>query len=151
MTITTLSALLAIARAGYHIYYPIVTEKSTFIIESPEGLLARVIVRKASATATSPVLTLSRLQQSQTLLSSIDYLLVHCSETQTAWLIPSDGIPKETKAIRLGAKFDDYLVKSFEQASDVRSRVIKHRVEQSMAIDTGHEAESVLDLFPEEI
>jgi hypothetical protein len=147
MTHTTISALYCLGRAGYQAYYPIDLGQNYFIVESPEGDLSKVFIRRASGSASTPILTLSRLQQSKSLMSVADFLLVVHPDAIQGWLIPVADVPLDKKTFRLGQPFDQYIIRHVEKKVEITAAIIKQQVERLEAYQDSEDLEGILDVL----
>ncbi len=125
---TITSALYNLSRSGYKAYIPVDMRDKGFIVEDMEGRLAKVLVRRASRTDKTPILTLSNQQKSQTYLQQYGYILVTEPVGLMSWLIPLESFPTDVRTIRLGEKWHRFLLKPLEKASSVLSKTIRAEV-----------------------
>lgn len=126
-------ALGSLSRAGYSVYNPILQDEGCFVIENSYGVLHKVLLRKASHTGKTPVLTLNLKQQTKSYLQKFGFLLVIELESDRVWLLPIDEIPSGIKAIRLGEKYEPFILKPIEKATMLDTSGLKRMVEQRVA------------------
>ena len=107
--IPVLTASYHLTKGGYTVYLPFSSERS-FVIKDPRGILSEVIIRKASITQSTPILTLSPSFKSSEYLKNFGYCLIVEEEEPKLWLIPVSEFPTGQQSIRLGEKFERYVV-----------------------------------------
>ena len=104
-----ITASYYLTKGGYTVYFSHSTDGS-FAIEDPRGVLSKVILRKASITKSTPLLTLSPSFKSSEYLKDFGYCLIFEEEEPKLWLIPVSEFPTGQQSIRLGDKFERYVV-----------------------------------------
>lgn len=119
-------------QAGFQVYTHINPGQSTFVIETPEEGFCKVRFRTASKSGKTHILTLSTKNQTEHFVSSIQFFLIASGENQTVWLIPIHQIPKHTKSIRLGSRYDKFIIKPSEDMKGVEEKKLREVVTERL-------------------
>jgi hypothetical protein len=135
---TVIASIYALSKGGYQIYNSIMTEDNCLVIEDSRGVLSKVLVRKASRTGTTPVITLGIKYRAQAYLENFGYFLAVESETPKVWLIPMADFPSGISAIRLGSRYEQYVVRTEVEKKELSSRIVRQEVKKRLM---GKEAE----------
>ena len=104
-----ITASYHLTKGGYTAYFSLSDQKS-FVIKDPKGILSEVIIRKATPTQSTPILNLSPSCKSSEYLKNFGYCLIVEEEEPKLWLIPVSEFPTGQQSIRLGDKFERYVV-----------------------------------------
>ena len=123
---TISSALYSLARSGYRAYISV--SDNSIVIEDIEGRLAKIIIRRATKTHKTPILTLSNMQKSQSYLQNYGYVLVTLPSALLSWLIPISHFPTNARTVRLGDKYHHYLLQESASTPQVQQDIIKAEV-----------------------
>ena len=116
MNHTQVVLLDKLEKAGYTVWFSFLSPTTSLIIENPEGLF-KVMVRTATQTDQTPILTLSALQRTPSYRDSYYGLLVVEPVGETVWLIPMSEVPM-ARSVRLGVRFEEYKVKPIDYIVD---------------------------------
>jgi hypothetical protein len=104
-----ITASYQLSKGGYSAYFT-PSKSMSFVIEDPRGVLSKVILRKASPTESTPILTLSPKFKSSEYMQNFGYCLIVEVEEPKLWLIPVSEFPTDHQSLRLGERFEQYVI-----------------------------------------
>jgi len=130
-----LKALNSLVEKGFILYTrPLgltTWEDDVVVLESSDRVMYRVLIRRAFfSDKGSPILTLNLKNQTDYYLSKFDYVL--CVNETDDWLIPSAEIPRHTKSIRIGKKFESYLIQNQQDITAVLGEDFTEKLRQKL-------------------
>lgn len=128
-------AMHTLSTSGFTVYIPAVPGENVFIIEDQEGRLSKILVQRATATSKTPICTLSFAFNSSSYLEQYGYLLITEPKEEISWLIPIQDLPQVAKTIRLGDKYNQYILKLVAEEERNMTAKIRQNVRDAMAIE----------------
>ncbi len=124
-----IAAMYALSERGYQVYVTL-SNVDSMAIEDSRGVFYKVLIRTATPTDRAPVFTLSLQYQTELYVQNFGYFLVVEPDSLKLWLIPVDEAPKNTKCIRLGEKYEKYVVKIQEDVKDLSAKMLQQEVKK---------------------
>jgi hypothetical protein len=125
------SAMVYLEKGGYSIYLPPPTEGS-FVIEDSRGVLSKVIWCPATSNGSTAVLNLNTDNQAHAYLKTFGFFLAVDIDRSKSWLIPVEAVPPHTKSIRLGNKFDSFIIEDNSLHSSLTAKTIQQEVKNRL-------------------
>ena len=140
----TTAAIYQLSKGGFSVYFSPTANDTDFVIEDVRGVLSKVLLRKASITDSSPILTLSLKYQSSEYLRSFGYILVVEPDEPKVWLIPVDEFPYNVKSVRLGDKYERYIVTTQQGVEGLPRQRVRESIQSKLG-STGSIKQEDLD------